>query len=176
MRIRHLAAASLLGLMLVATGARAEGGNPSITPLSASRNLRVSRVTLSATQIQALTTKPVTLVRAPGNGRLIVVQLIVLRSIPGSIYFIGSSVTANIQYSTNPDLTGDIASSSEFQGFLQTAPESRVLNPIGYDGKGVGPEFTAQVLNEPVTLTTSSDLTNGNGTLRVTTFYQILTP
>ncbi len=177
MQRRNVAIASLIGLLLVAVGAHAEGSDwEARPPRVVSCQLKVSRVTLSAAQIQALSTTPVVLVSAPGQGKVIRVESVTMSYVRGAIDFGGSDVIANIQYSTDPDLTGDIAWTEQFEFFLQIASQFRIINPIGLAGTGAGPEFTTQVVNQPVTFSTSSALSNGDGSLRVTTLYDVVTP
>ena len=177
MQTRNVAIASLIGLLLLAIGAQAEGSNwEPRPPQVVSRQLKVSRVTLNAEQIQALSTTPVVLVSAPGQGRVIRVESMTMSYVRGAIDFGGSDVIANIQYSTDPDLTGDIAWTEQFEFFLQIASQFRIINPIGLAGTGAGPEFTTQVVNQPVTFSTSSALSDGDGSLRVTTLYDVVTP
>src|SRR5712692_11640975 len=107
MQRRNVAIASLIGLLLLAVGAQAEGNNREPrTPQVVNRQLKVSRVNLSADQIQALSATPVVLVSAPGRGKVIRVESVTMSYVRGAIDFGGSDVIANIQYSTDPDLTG----------------------------------------------------------------------
>jgi hypothetical protein len=137
--------------------------------------MHVHKVTLTAEQLLNLDTTPVELVPAAGPGRVLVVQSIILNFKPKTKdYFNGTEVTANVQWGSNPDLAGDVITYRNFQAFMRTAPQMRVLLANGSDGYGAGPEFTAQIVNQPVTISTLRPLTGGDGSVSVVTTYEVV--
>ncbi len=162
----------MLFLLLVWTG-------PIYAQTASLASLYTSRVTLTASQIQNLDTQPVVLVAAPGRGRLVVVHSVTMSYLRQTTDFTGGGVdvTANLQWSSNSDLQGDIAVVPNFQFFLQTGAQSRVLLPAGFGGAGgAGPEFTSQITNQPVTLSANRSLFSGDGRVRIVTTYEVITP
>lgn len=141
---------------------------------SDSSNTRVATVNLTSAQVKALRATPQTIVAAPGAGKIVVVESVVLQlNYGGTNAFTESADNLVLQYTdSGTDITGSI----ETTGFIdQTADAVAIVRPATI---ATAAAATA-VVNEAVELFNTGDgeiagNAAGDNTLNVTVVYRIV--
>jgi hypothetical protein len=124
-------------------------------------------VTLSAAQLQHLSSTPVQLVAPPGTGLMICVLSSTARYKAGSTPYAVQSGRLNI-YAGN---TGNSAGATPAAGFIdQASNQVRVMgNPSSGDTQAAYEDQALMVINDG-----STDWSSGDGTITITIFYTIV--
>lgn len=119
--------------------------------------------TLTAAQLDALNATPVTLISAPGAGKVIVVDQVYGFLDYNSAAYAGSSETLAIRYT---DGSGDIICSFTEASFIEATADAYEV-----------PEMIQvfPVVNSPVVAHATADFTSGNSPIYLRLYYRILT-
>jgi hypothetical protein len=129
--------------------------------------LEVSSVALSAAQLLALNGTPVQLVAAQGAGKVVIPFMIVLEFIPNTTPFTVGGANILIINGTNVGYGGGPGS---WSGLIDQTVKTL------YSGAQFPPSVPVSVAaNAPLTIGSSDVLSAGDGSLIVTTYYQVLT-
>jgi hypothetical protein len=138
---------------------------------TADGSFRSAIVDITSAQLLAIRATPITLVAAPGAGKLLSLISGEIIANNGTAYVVGTNDLA-VRYNNT---TGDIISQTiDTAGlFDQTTDIVTHFEPLATDSKGP----KADVENTPLVLhnTGAAEFTTGTGTARVLTLYSILT-
>lgn len=154
-----------------ATGPTGSGGGGSSVVLS------TGKISLTSAQLLALFSDPVTIIPAPGAGKMIQVVAAIYELIYGSTTYEGSDGTQGLYYETGESQNAADNFGSQSNNLFQNTANA-VASSFGlvsvYDTAGIVP--TEDVENQPVVLSsTSADMTTGNGTGAITVIYSVVT-
>ena len=129
---------------------------------------QVKQVTLTAAQLMAMKATPVSIIPAPGAGKLIIIDAIAFQFKNGATQFTGGGAVSFVYHGTaiTPH-TGTIAAA--------------VVNAAAADVQYLGPN-TSAAIDLQTAINTGLDITNataafavGNGTAIVTVWYSVVT-
>lgn len=130
---------------------------------------RVKEVTVTSAQLLALRATPVTIVAAPGAGKMIVLLNALFIADNGTAYVVGTNDMALRYASTTGDIVGQTVDTA---GLLDSTSDiATQAGPIATDNKVP----KADCENQPLVLhnTGASEFTTGTGVLRVKCWYSI---
>lgn len=127
--------------------------------------LCLESVTLTSANILALTTTPITLVAAPGAGKYVIIESIVVKNVFGTMAYDGTNAL-EFRYTdgSGVKVTGDIASA-----FINLASGTRVDVAIA-SAIAIAVANAAVVVSVPVTNPTA-----GDGIITISIRYHIIT-
>ena len=138
------------------------GPNATVTSLT-----QTATISLTSAELLALNTTPVTIVPAPGSGNIVVIESIITTLDYGSTTYADSGTNTGLYYTNSSGLAID---STLYNCFTAAASEikSSFAPSLLHAQSGL--------LNAPVVLTGSANMTTGNGAGKVTVTYKIITP
>lgn len=120
-------------------------------------------VTLTSAQLDTIAATPVTLIAAPGAGKVIVVNKVYGFLDYNSAAYAGSSQVLSVQYT---DGSGDIICSFTEAAFLEATADA-------YECPAMIQVFP--VVNAAIVAAANADLTSGNSPIYLRLYYRILT-
>lgn len=123
-------------------------------------------VTLTAAQILALNTTPITLVAAPGSGLVTLVDSVFARLVYNSTTYSCNASGAALKYT---DGSGAAVGISLTQAFIQSSSGTNYLHVRG------GATALVPVANAVIVIqAASSDPTTGNSLINIRTYYRVV--
>jgi len=152
------------------------GGNVAVGPSPAvPSNILIATVTLTSAQLLALSTTPIPLVAAPGAGKYIFPQMFVLEYLFGSVAYHPTASTNNafINWTGQAINSNNAPVAIPGWGVFIAATASSVL--FGSVANAAASAISlASATNKGLNFGIPNPVTLGNGTLRVTLVYSIL--
>jgi hypothetical protein len=129
-------------------------------------------VTVTSAQLLNMANVLPTLIAAPGAGNVILVRMAFFELVFGTTAYVGPSDLVSLNYS--PSLqTGLSLSSGQFNALIQSTANASLLD-FNTSGFSATPLTPAQIDNQPILLHSALSPTTGDGTLKVTIWYQVI--
>jgi hypothetical protein len=152
--------------------------NPLITAQVSAATEKTSVVMLAAADILTLKTKPVTIVPAPGNGKMLVAEWVVIDYKFGTVAFTANNENgAGLYYGATANLAAFSVISGSTSGPMLdfTSSGDAICLGVGVFNGGLGATTRVNVNNAALVLQdTGSDYAAGNGSAKVTVRYLIV--
>jgi hypothetical protein len=126
------------------------------------------KVTISSAQILALFTSPVALVPAPSPNQMLLFQGYIVELIAGTSAY--AALALSLKYSAGADLSVPTAAN-----FL-AGTSNMLIAKTGSTLGGATAPLASTVLGSGMILTAASNPTGGNGTIRMSIYYSVVTP